>query len=58
MLHSATLADLAVIPGLNLEKLKGNRRKEHSIRINKQYRVCFIWERGDAYAVAIEKHYE
>ena len=47
------LADLKVPPGNWLEKLKGNRKGQHSIRINKQWRVCFKWKNGDAYSVEI-----
>lgn len=43
-LDSATrLNDLQIPPNNRLEELKGNRREQHSIRINDQYRVCFIW---------------
>ncbi len=45
MLHTAgTLADLRVPPGNRLERLSGDRRGQHSIRINDQYRVCFVWK--------------
>jgi addiction module HigA family antidote len=37
------LRDLAAPPGNRLESLKGNRRGQHSIRINDQFRVCFVW---------------
>jgi proteic killer suppression protein len=37
------LADLLVPPGNRLEKLVGNRAGQHSIRINDQYRICFVW---------------
>jgi proteic killer suppression protein len=37
------LEDLSVPPGNRLEALKGDRRGQHSIRINDQYRVCFVW---------------
>ena len=37
------LEDLRIPPGNRLEALKGDRRGQHSIRINDQYRVCFIW---------------
>jgi proteic killer suppression protein len=43
-LNSAvTLKSLAIPPGNRLEALKGNRRGQHSIRINERYRICFIW---------------
>ncbi len=47
------LADLAVPPGNRLERLKGNRSGQHSIRINEQYRVCFTWKDGHADEVEI-----
>jgi hypothetical protein len=39
--------------GNRLEKLSGDREGQHSIRINRQYRVCFVWEGGDAYKVEV-----
>jgi len=47
------LKDLACPPGNQLEALKGDRLGQHSIRINDQYRVCFIWKDGDAYDVEV-----
>jgi proteic killer suppression protein len=53
-LHAATaLADLGAVPGNNLEMLKRDRAGQHSIRINGQWRICFLWKDGDAYAVEI-----
>ena len=44
LLDSATsLGDLQAPPGNRLERLKGNRREQHSIRINDRYRICFVW---------------
>ena len=40
---AAALTDLAAVPGNRLEALRGDRRGQHSIRINEQWRVCFIW---------------
>lgn len=40
---AATLDDLKVPPGNRLEALAGNRKGQHSIRINEQYRICFVW---------------
>ena len=51
--NSASLQDLANWKGLRLEKLKGSREDQHSIRINKQYRICFVWEGADAVDVEI-----
>lgn len=54
MLHAATaLASLTVPPGNRLEALRGDRRGWHSIRINDQWRICFVWEEGHAHQVAI-----
>ena len=54
MLNNARgLADLRVPPANRLERLKGRRRGQYSIRINNQWRVCFRWSRGDAYDVEI-----
>ena len=47
------LGDLGVPPGNRLEKLKGDRAGQHSIRINQQWRICFCWQAGDAYDVEI-----
>ena len=47
LLHAARVAgDLKVPPGNRLEKLKGNRSGQWSIRINDQWRICFVWEEG------------
>lgn len=47
------LEDLRVPPGNRLEKLKGDRTGQYSIRINDQWRICFRWHDGDAYEVAL-----
>jgi proteic killer suppression protein len=47
MLDAATrLEDLRSPPGNRLEALKGSRRGQHSIRINDQWRICFVWNDG------------
>jgi toxin HigB-1 len=54
MLHAATrLADLRYPPNNHLEALKGDRAGQHSIRINDQWRVCFVWTGSDAHQVEI-----
>lgn len=54
ILHAASsLDDLKVPPGNRLEKLKGDRKRQYSIRINDRWRVCFRWRDGDAYDVEI-----
>jgi proteic killer suppression protein len=45
---AATLGDLAVPLGNQLEALKGDRKGQHSIRINQQWRACFVWKDGEA----------
>lgn len=47
------LNDLRSPPGNRLEELKGDRSNLHSIRINKQWRICFYWKNGDAIDVEI-----
>ena len=54
ILDAATeLNVLRVPPGNRLEALKGNRKGQHSMRINDQWRICFQWKAGDAYDVEI-----
>ncbi|MBW1758145.1 MAG: type II toxin-antitoxin system RelE/ParE family toxin [Deltaproteobacteria bacterium] len=53
-LHGARkLADLRAPPGNRLEALRRDRKGQHSIRINDQWRICFRWSDGDAYEVEI-----
>lgn len=53
-LESATeLRDLMAPPGNRLEALQAERKGQYSIRINDQWRLCFIWHEGDAYQVEI-----
>ena len=47
------LGDLRVPPGNRLEVLKGDRDGQHSIRINRQWRICFRWSAGNAFDVEI-----
>jgi toxin HigB-1 len=51
--QARTLQDLLVPPGNRLEALKGDRRGQHSIRVNEQWRICFRWSEGHAYDVEI-----
>ncbi len=54
MLNNAkALDDLRVPPANRLEVLKGRRKGQYSIRINDQWRICFVWSRGDASNVEI-----
>ena len=50
---AADLRDLASPPGNRLEALHRDREGQHSIRINEQWRICFVWRDGDAYDVEI-----
>lgn len=50
---AATLDFLRIPPGNRLEALRGDRVGQCSIRINDQYRVCFVWKDGDAYNIEI-----
>jgi proteic killer suppression protein len=57
-LHSAvSVDDLRIPPGNRLEALGGNRKGQHSIRINDQSRVCFMWRDGDAHDVEITDYH-
>jgi toxin HigB-1 len=57
-LDSATeLRDLAAPPGNHLEALRGERKGQHSIRINDQWRLCFVWREGNAYEVEIADYH-
>ena len=50
---ASCLDDLKCPPGNKLEALKGDRKSQYSIRINKQWRICFKWQRDNAYDVEI-----
>ncbi len=50
---ASQLEDLRVPPGNRLEILHGDREGQHSIRMNDQFRVCFVWRNGNAYEVEI-----
>ena len=50
---AVSLKSLRIPPGNRLEKLKGTRKGQHSIRINKQCRICFVWEKDAVFDVEI-----
>jgi proteic killer suppression protein len=53
-IHAATeIASLRIPPGNQLEMLKGNRKGQHSIRVNDQWRICFVWRSEGAHNVEI-----
>lgn len=59
MLQAArTLKDLSVPPANRLEALKGDRAGQHSIRINDQYRICFIWDEAGASDVEVVDYHD
>jgi proteic killer suppression protein len=59
MLNNAvTLADLRIPPANRLEKLRGDRKGQHSIRINERWRICFEWRDEDAYEVEIVDYHK
>ena len=53
LMAAKTLDDLRVPPGNKLEPLKGDRKGQHSLRINDQWRICFVWSEGGAESVEI-----
>jgi len=59
ILDSANLLqDLTVPPGNRLEKLSGDRKGQHSIRINQQWRICFVWRSGNVHDVEIVDYHK
>lgn len=54
---AATLEDLRVPPGNRLEALTGDRRGQYSIRINDQFRICFVWKDSNAFEVEITDYH-
>ena len=54
--EAESLRDLS-IPGLHLEKLTRDRVGQYSIRVNDQYRICFVWRDGDAHEVEITDYH-
>lgn len=55
--RAADLNDLKIPPANRLEALKGDRSEQFSIRINQQWRICFLWEDGDAHYVEITDYH-
>ena len=54
----ASLHDLRVPPENRLERLKGDRQDQYSIRVSRGWRICFVWKDGDAFEVELSNHYE
>ena len=58
MLHRAVrVEDLRVPPANRLEALKGKRKGQYSIRVNDQFRICFVWKDGDAFDVEVTDYH-
>lgn len=58
LIHGAAeLDDLKIPPGNKLETLKGDRKGQHSIRINNQFRICFVWKNNNVYNVEITDYH-
>jgi proteic killer suppression protein len=58
ILHAAlALENLTVPPGNRLEKLRGDRQGQYSVRINDQYRICFAWRNGNAHDVEVTDYH-
>ena len=51
------LPELSIPPGNRLERLRGDRKGQQSIRVNEQYRICFRWEENDAYEVEVTDYH-
>jgi len=56
--RAVTLGDLKVPPANRLERLKGNRAGQYSIRINDQFRICFTWRNNEAFDVGIVDYHK
>ena len=54
---AATVEALRLPPGNRLEALRGDREGQHSIRINQQWRICFVWRNGNSYDVEITDYH-
>jgi len=55
---TVSLKGLRVPPGNRLEQLKGNRKDQYSIRINNQWRICFVWKEESAFEVEIVDYHK
>ena len=56
--YAGSVNDLRVPPGNRLERLRGDREGQHSIRVSRSWRICFIWKYGDAFEVELSNHYD
>ena len=56
--YAGSINDLRVPPGNRLERLRGDREGQHSIRVSRGWRICFEWRDGDAFDVELNNHYD
>ena len=56
--YAANINDLRVPPGNRLERLEGDRERQHSVRVSRGWRRCFTWEGRHAFEVELNNHYE
>ena len=56
--YAASINDLRVPPGNRLERLRGARDGQYSIRVSRGWRICFVWKDGDAFEVELTNHYD
>lgn len=54
---AVSLEDLRVPPGNQLKRLQGDRFGQYSIRVNQQYRICFLWKDGNAYNIEVTDYH-
>ncbi len=54
---ASQLDDLRIPPGNRLEALRGDRKGQHSVRVNDQWRICFAWRNGEAWGVEIDDYH-
>jgi proteic killer suppression protein len=54
---ASQLDDLRIPPGNRLEALRGDRKGQHSVRVNDQWRICFAWHNGEAWGVEIDDYH-
>ena len=57
LINSYELSDLGIPPSNRLEKIKGDRKGQYCIRVNNQWRICFIWKNNDCYSVEITDYH-
>ena len=55
--YATDINDLRVPSGNHLERLKGDRKGQHGIRVSRGWRICFVWRDGDAFEVELNNHY-